>query len=257
MKPWIDRKVLLRGARAFIREYGSFIRSHAKRISSLVEIAIYNSIVSYYDEEGYTLKVKNLGPRKSFRYKLSPTGLIENFSYFEAISPDATATLQILHNTKIQSAHNERLYYTPDVVVCEEDGAVTRKLKGSRKDSYIINKHLITFVEIKHLVPFPEVLFSFTGLVQEFAPTFITGTVSSADKGHLTPMIVFTGVPSKHAERIKKALTKRYGINIVYGTEKTDGKIAAFDTLSKYSGPSSRTKRKGRLISARVRKKRT
>lgn len=229
MRPWIDRRVLIRQAKKFVKEYGYFYQKHAKRIGSLVEIAVYNSVVSYYDMCGFELTAKNLGPKKSFRYKLSAAGLIENFSYFEAERKKDSKHIKILPNTKIQSAHNMHLYYTPDVVVCNRNGTITRKLKGRKKDSYISNRGLLSFIEVKHLVPFPEVLFSFTGLVQEFAPAFISNSVSCNVRfTHLTPMIVFTGVPSEHAEKIGKALTNRYGINVVFGTQNTQGRIALF-----------------------------
>lgn len=236
MQPWIDRAKLTTQAKGFVKKYGYFLRTHAKRISSLVEIAVYNSVVSYYDELGYKIVAKGLGPKKSFIYRISPTGLIENFSCFEAKEPKSGKTYTILQNIKIQSAHHKHLYYTPDVVVCLDKSAITENQASGRQHSYIENPGLITFVEVKHLVPFPEALFSFTGLVQEFTPSFIKGTVKTNRKRqHLTPMIVFTGPPSKHSEAIRDDLQDRYGVNIVYNTQKADGKIASFRRLNKYS----------------------
>lgn len=236
MNPWIDRTTLISEVKTFVNRHGYFFRQNSKRIGILVEITVYNSIVSLYERQGYALEAKNLGPKKSFKYKLSPIGLIDNFSYFVAISKDRKETICIFHNTKIQSAHNDHLYYTPDIAVCLLEGAKTKKLKSQRMHSFVENKHLLTFVEVKHLVPFPEVLFGFTGLVQEFHPIFISASPKSKKEGpHLTPMIVFTGISSEHADKIKEDLAARYGINIVYGTQKYDGKITDFSMLKKYS----------------------
>ncbi|HLP57227.1 MAG TPA: hypothetical protein VK186_00285 [Candidatus Deferrimicrobium sp.] len=203
----------------------------------MVEITVYNSIVSLYEKLGFKLEAKNLGPKKSFRYKLSSTGLMNNFSYFEATSQERKEIIWILHNTKIQSAHNDHLYYAPDIVVCLKEGAITRKLKSKREHSFVENEYLLTFVEVKHLVPFPEILFSFTGLVLEFQPTFITkpSELKKAGGLHLAPMIVFTGNSSEFADKIKEDLIARYGINIVYGTQKHGGQIADFSKLNKYN----------------------
>ncbi len=244
MQPWIDRKTLIDQAKEFIRKNGYFRRTNAKRISSLVEVATYNSVVAYYQDRGFNLTAKNLGPRKSFRYKIVSTGLIDNFSYFEATDLASKKPICIFHNTKIQSAHNEHLYYTPDVAVCAVNGAVTVKLKNGRRHSYVGNQQLFSFVEVKHLVPFPEALFGFTGLVLEFLPAFISRKKMIDRTGiHFSPMIVFTGVPSGHAEVIRQELSNRYGINIVYGTQKTQGRIANFSELKKYKHTNKRLHR--------------
>ncbi len=235
MRPWIDRRTLIDEARQFVHRNGYFLRTHAKRISSLVEIAVYNSIVSYYEDSGYRLRAMNLGPKSSFKYKVSSTGHTKNFSYFRATDVESNATIDIFHNTKVQSAHHGHLYYTPDVAVCEIRGNVTKLLKSGRRHSYIVNAKLISFVEVKHLPPFPEALFSFTGLVLEFLPRFIDHTVIIDGRAtHLSPMIVFTGVPSAHSENIRDVLMERYGINIVYGTQKTNGRITKYSELIKY-----------------------
>lgn len=115
MRTWIDRSVLIEGAETFASRHGFHIRQNAKRISSLAEIAVYNSFVEFYVGSGFTVEAKNLGPKKSFKYKLSASGLNENFSYFR-VTKDKTS-FSIMHNTSVQSAHHRHLYYTADVVV--------------------------------------------------------------------------------------------------------------------------------------------
>lgn len=235
MKPWIDRKILEAQAEGFVKKHGFFIRKHAKRISGLVEVAIYNSIISYYDEQSYTLSALHLGPKKSFLYRIKSSGLIETFSCFKAAKHSTGEELLILQNVKLQSAHADHLYYTPDVVVCVTSAAITKTQKSGRRHSYVSRDGCMTFVEVKHLIPSPELLFSFTGLVLEFAPDYISGKVKTTTRtGHLTPTVVFTGVPSKHSERIAQTLGARYGINVICGTQKTDGRIASFKTLMKH-----------------------
>lgn len=236
MRPWIDRKLLIEEAKKFVKKNGYFFRQNANRIGTLVEITVYNSIVTFYKSKGFSISAENLGPKKSFKYKLSPTGLSENFSFFTARSEDGKTEYCIFHNTRLQSAHNPHLYFTADVAVCSKEGAITQRLKSGRRHSFISNEGLMTFAEVKHLMPFPEVLFSFSGLVLEFLPDFISGKVKvSRKREHLCPLIIFTGMASDHTEAIQNELNKRYGINVVFGTCQYDGKIADFATLNKYS----------------------
>lgn len=233
MGPWIDRTTLITNAQLFVRTYGAFFRGNAKRISSLVEISVYNSIVAFYKREKFKVTGKNLGPGKSFRYKLTASGLTENYSFFVAKKDDVE--VHLLHNISIQSAHDDHIYFTADVVVATHPGATTKRLKSNRRHSYVANKDLVTFAEVKHLNPFPEVLFNFTGLVLEFRPDLIDNGCSISQTGHqLCPIIAFTGVASDHSERIRDSLGSRYGINIVFGTSKSFGGIDGFDELNRY-----------------------
>lgn len=239
---WIDRSILENNAKLFVQSYGYFLRQNAKRISGLVEVAVYNSITSYYESLGYELKVENPGPRRSFKYKLTANGLNENYSHFSATKA-GTDTLLIQHNIRLQSSHDDHLYYTADAVVCTVAAAKTEMQKSGRRHSYVAKSGIITFAEVKHLIPSPEFIFNFSGLVLEFAPDFINGTVAKSDKSvHPAPMIVFTGVAGKHAERIGDALRTRYGFNVIFGTNRTSGAIADFGKLEKYAPPSLKPK---------------
>ena len=238
MSPWIDRKVLIKNTRKFVEAHGLFLRRNGRRISSLVEISVYNSIVQYYESLDFQVTGENLGPKRSFRYKLTATGLAENHSYFTAKKD--SVTFHILHNIRIQSAHHGHLYFTPDVVVANENGATTTKLKNGRRHSFVANPDLVTFAEVKHLNPFPEVLFGFTGLLLEFMPGFVDKTYLIANSGNqLCPVIAFTGPGSAHVEVIQEELAKRYAINIVFSTSSTYGELSGFAAMKKYTKPNN------------------
>jgi hypothetical protein len=239
MSPWIDRKILIKNAESFVASHGYFLRQNGPRISSLVEIAIYNSIVQFFKARGFQVRGENLGPKSSFRYKLTAAGLTENYSYFVATKDDIA--FHILHNMRMQSAHHDHLYFTGDVVVADESGATTQKLKNGRRHSFVAKEHLVTFAEVKHLNPFPEVLFNFMGLVLEFMPTFVNKINTISKSGdRLCPVIAFTGAASDHSELIQQSLSERYGINIVFSTSSTFGSLADFDELNKYASPVAR-----------------
>jgi hypothetical protein len=234
MNPWIDRNLLIQNTKKFVQQYGYFFRMNAKRISSLVEISVYNSLVQHYESQGFQVAGANLGPKKSFKYKLTSSGLAENYSHFTAEKNGKV--FQIMHNVSIQSAHDAHLYFTADVVVVEKNGATTQTLKSGRRHSFVANGDLVTFAEVKHINPFPEVLFNFTGLVLEFMPGLIEKRYDIQDSGdRLCPIITFTGVASEHSEKIQDSLTNRYGFNISFGTSKTRGKLTGFASMKRYA----------------------
>jgi hypothetical protein len=241
--PWIDRAVLLKNARSFVQKHGFFLRANAKRISSLVEIAVYNSIVRYYESQGFQVTGENLGPKKSFRYKLTSAALIGNYSYF--VARKGQAVFYVYHNVSLQSAHDDHLYFTADAAVTSRKGATTKTLKSGRRHSYVAKTDLVTFAEVKHLTPFPEVLFNFMGLILEFAPGFIDA-IHAVGKtaAHPCPIITFTGAPSEHCERIQASLSSRYGINIVFSTSRANGELSAYNSLNRYDPDTSAVKSK-------------
>lgn len=237
--PWKDRSDLLLDIHSFIRRNGGFFKQYSKRMSDLFEMSIFNDVVRFYKRKKYIIQAHQLGKDRTFYYKLSPSGLVENFSFFSAEKKFGIGDkshlekINIHHNIKIQSAHNPHIYYTADVSVCHTDGAITDMQHNGKRHSFILNSKLVTFFEAKNMNPFPEVLFSFSGLVLEVMPGFIFKQISfGPNLGHLCPSIVFSGLPSEYAERVARDLEGRYGFNVIYGLFRTKGKIYSFNNLN-------------------------
>jgi hypothetical protein len=239
--PYKDRKELLRDINSFISRNGGVFNQLAKRMSDLFEMSIYNDVVKYYKRKRYTIEVLNLKRDGTFKYKLSTSGLKENFSYFYCYKSTikkrkrVKIEIEIHHNLKVQSTHDNHIYYTSDICVCNKDGAKTIKQRNRRRHSFIKNSELISFFEVKNLNPFPEVLFGFSGLVLEVMPQFINGSVKACPNGdHLTPSIIFSGLGSEHVERVSDSLKDRYGYNIITGLYANKNQIYSFKDLNEY-----------------------
>lgn len=237
--PWKDRTELLKDISSFITRNGSFFNQNSKRMSDLFEMSVYNDAVKFYRRKRYKVSICNLMRDGTFKYKLSTAGLINNFSYFKAekiVRNELVDSVEIHHNIKIQSAHDDHIYYFADVSVSVCNGVTTKKQKNNKRHSFIKSDDMITFFEVKNMNPFPEVLLSFSGLVLEVKPEFITGKSISVsdDKSHLTPSIVFSGVGSSHAETVANKLSQRYGYNVIRGLFRNKGKIYSFDNLNTY-----------------------
>jgi len=236
--PWKDRKDLLKDLSSFVHRKGAFFKQNSKRMSDLFEMTVYNDAVRYYRRKKYSITIHNLMSDGTFQYKLSTSGLSTNFSYFvaEKTFKDGEEKVEIHHNLKVQSSHDNHIYYTADVSVCRENGVSTQKQKNGRKHSFIENDNLITFFEVKNMNPFPEILFSFSGIVLEVMPDFITSKKYTIGKKykHLTPSIVFSGTGGEHVEQVADILSLRYGYNVIRGLYLNKGKIYSMDKLNTY-----------------------
>lgn len=239
--PYIDRKELLRDISSFVRRNGGTFRQLAKRMSDLFEMTIYNDVIKYYKRKKCAIEIHKLKRDGTFKYKLSTSGLAENFSYFTIISKKSNCdkslskSYEIHHNIKVQSAHDKHIYFTADISVCNAGGTKTIMQKNGRRHSFIENEKLINFFEVKNMNPFPEVLFSFSGLVLEIMPQFIEKTVLATTKGdHLTPSLIFSGTSSAHAEKVCESLKSRYNYNIISGLYVNKSQVYSFKNLHEY-----------------------
>jgi hypothetical protein len=240
--PWKSRSELLKDIASFVGRNGGYFRQVAPRMSDLFEMSVYNDAVRYYRRNSFNLSIKNLGASGTFRYKLAPNGLADNFSYFHVEKEIGRGgsrrimSYEIHHNIKVQSAHELHIYYTADVTVTVADGVSTQKIAGGKRHSFIDAGKLITFFEVKNMNPFPEVMFSFSGLVLELFPALIAGTLKPGGNTHLLPMLVFSGRGSDHSARVAASLMNRYGFNIVSGLYANKGQIYSLKTLNQYDG---------------------
>ena len=238
--PWKDRSALLKDISSFTTRNGAFFRQNAKRMSDLFELSVYNDTVKFYRRKRYKIAVENLMKDGTFKYKLSTIGLKENFSFFRAWKVAANGVvdeIEIHHNIRLRSAHDDHIYFTSDVSVTRKDGVTTKAQKNGRNHSFVEPESLITFLEVKHMNPFPEVLFSFSGIVLEVKPDFIlnpTAIAVGTKKSHLTPALIFSGIGGSHVESVADKLMARYGYNVIRGLFANKGRIYASRTANTF-----------------------
>lgn len=234
--PFKDRKELLQDIARFVQRHQAFFRQNSKRMSDLFEMTVYNDVIRFYQRKGATVQATNLDAKKTFVYKLSPNALVQNFSFmavtFTAPASGPASVIEVHHNLKVESAGEMHIYYTADVVVCPQGTPITQKQANGRRHSYLEAKNLITFLEAKHMNPFGEVIFGFTGLVLELMPDLVHGKITPGPGlGHLCPSVVFSGAGNVHTHRIIASVQRRYGYNVICGLFKTKSQIYSFRNL--------------------------
>lgn len=210
----------------FLKRNKTFISNQGNRISDYFEMSCYNHIVRFYQNQGFALEVKNLIAKK-FKYKLSPSGYPENFSFFEIrlrnIFKEQVKEIcfEIHHNLTVQSGHQNDIYLTPDISVINKDSIVSDKdhylvENSTKKYCYVENNNLQTFCEVKNFNPFPELLFNFIGLYNELKKEVLDKELQREFPLHLAPSLMISGKGNIHSEKIKKSLERRYRINLLF-----------------------------------------
>ncbi len=201
----------------FSNRYKVLLAEHAKRISDYFEMTCYNLVIRYYEKKGYEVEVQNQQGGK-FKFKCSPTGLLKNFSYFKATKEDSQGVedvVYIYHNATAQSAFDEKVFTTPDIVVSNSNVPVeTRNYYSTKKAlSYIPKENLVSFCEAKHLTPFPELMVNFIGTVHELKPECVDNTVAHPNSNHIAPSLMMSGTFGRPTRRIQHSFEKRYYVN--------------------------------------------
>ena len=123
--PFKDNKDLKSDIEKFLNVHRSTFSQEVDRTSSFFEIAVFNDVVKYYETNGHLVEAKNLRPKKrQFVYALSPNAKPENVSYFhvtKAYKSKPNREFEIRHNVRIQSAHDDRIFVSPDYAVIEPE----------------------------------------------------------------------------------------------------------------------------------------
>lgn len=204
----------------YINKFKSTVHTHAKRMSDYFEMSCFNYIVKYYERNGYSVAIENLQEKKRYRYKCSTSGIQSNYSYFKVTKTHKNIDheFEIQHNLAVQSSQDSRLFTNPDIAVINVGACKysTEYYDTKRTFSYVENKDLISFFEVKHFNPYPELVFNFMGVVNELRSDIIYGFAKKFSRKHLAPSLMVSGKPNKQTERIRHSLQGRYCINIIY-----------------------------------------
>lgn len=201
------------------RELKRFISRHRARFDKLassetqiLEISALAVATTHYQRHGYSVVPENLRGG-TFRVKVK-SGYRDNFSWFRVARDEA---FEIHANLGVQSAVvTDTGIYVVDVAVTRS-GCVANRGPGKR-DEWVANRDVITFLEAKKLVAFPMLLAQFVGIVHEIKPVFLRGRrprrfVAGA---HFDPALVTVGPVARTAGAIRDGFAARgFRIQIV------------------------------------------
>lgn len=213
-KPYKKESTLIKNIEKFLNKHSTTLSFQGSRISHYFEMTCYNDVVRFYQERGFVVEPQNL-KNGIFRYKISAAGNPENFSYFlvKKTVKEVDYNFEIHHNLSIECAHQADIFYTADISVITE-GSVERISPETykMKRSCCRGSNVQTFFEVKHMAPFPELLFSFTGIPENM----LKKENRNKKVLHLAPSLLMSGRANYHGEKIKEYLQDRYDLNIIF-----------------------------------------
>jgi hypothetical protein len=217
--PFKDQALFEKEIRDFANKFKVTVVNQSTRISDYFEMSCFNYIVRFYELKGYSLTVEGL-QNGQYRYKCSTSGIQSNFSHFKAsINQDEkTHEFEIQHNLAVQSSFDKEIFTMPDITIIRAGKVNTTKdyYDSNKTFSYVNNKDLFSFCEVKNYTPFPELIFNFIGVVNELKKNIIAKRVKHESPCHIAPSLMISGKPNKQTLKIKASLESRYRINIIY-----------------------------------------
>ena len=213
-RPFKEASAMIRDINRFLDKHSATFRAQGSRISHYFEMSCYNDVVLYYIKNGFTVVPQNLKDTQ-FRYKIGANGNPSNFSYF-VVSKSVRGKLyefEIHHNLSIECPYEEEIFYTADVSVITKDSIVRISPETyTQHRSCCRGANVQTFFEVKHMSPFPELLFSFVGIPENLIQKEgRTNTIK-----HLAPSLLMSGKANSHGHKIKDYLQTKYEVNIVF-----------------------------------------
>ncbi len=213
-RPFKKASSMIRDISRFLDKHSVTFRSQGTRISHYFEMSCYNDVVQYYIKNGFVVTPQNLKDTQ-FRYKIGANGNPSNFSYF-LVSKTVRSKLyefEIHHNLSIECPYESEIFYTADVSVITKDSIVRISPETyTQHRSCCRGADVQTFFEVKHMSPFPELLFSFVGIPENLLQK--EGRVDVIK--HLAPSLLMSGKANHHGYKIKDYLESKYAVNIIF-----------------------------------------
>jgi hypothetical protein len=207
----------------FASKYAVVYSKTEREIAAHFEIGCLLSLVEFYETCGFKGVVENLAEDESYRYLTTPNGNPANFSYI--VMTKRGEQIEIRQQVRISSHVGEDVSFTPDIVVIPHRTRIHRKKDadfagGKRSFFFVRASEVIAAHECKSMVPFPELLVSFIGMLV-VGHQWVTATdptkLITEEGNHLAPCLFVGGSARSIHLRMIKGLKKAYPINIVVG----------------------------------------
>jgi hypothetical protein len=162
---WVKR--VFSKMEAFAIRYSHVYSKTEKELHALFEIGCFLSLVRHYERFGCYGKIINL-KSDGFKYLTTPSGNPENFSY--VLFSFGDEVFSIRQQVRIKSHVNENILFTPDIVVIKGDTKIEAELNkdyacGKKRLFFVASENVVAAHECKSMIPFPELLISFLGML--------------------------------------------------------------------------------------------
>ena len=217
---WIDQveqKIL-----EFANDYGIIFSHSVRQVAASFEIGCFHSLTEFYSKY-FILSPQNLTDIGEYKYLTTPSGNPENFSYVKIEGKHSSYELR--QQVRIISHLDSDISVTPDLVVIFEDTEFHANKRsdyasGKRPFYCVDSKSVVAIHECKSMVPFPELLVGFIGMLTTTHCWFNAEDphFKISDQGqHLAPTLFIGGDARSIHLKMIAALERTYPINIAIG----------------------------------------
>jgi hypothetical protein len=209
--------------RVFAATYAVTYSKSEREISAYFEIGCLLALVEFYETGGFVGDIRNKTKDGSYRYLTTPSGNPANFSYL--VMTKGEEEIEIRQQVRILSHVGTDIAFTPDIVVIPHRASLQCKKDadyagGKRSFFFVHSRDVIAAHECKSMVPFPELLVSFIGMLvagHQWTERDNPSDVISDDGAHLAPALFVGGSPRAIHLRMIKGLKSAYPMNIIVG----------------------------------------
>lgn len=218
---WEDQ--VIEAMREFATAYGTVYKKE-RQIAAHFEIGCLLALIEFYEKAGFVGEVVNMATDGSYRYLTTPNGNPDKFSYMR-LRRGEEECIEIRQQVRISSHVGTDISFTPDIVVTPQAATIGKRkdvdyASGKRTFYFVDSKDVIAAHECKSMVPFPELLVSFIGMLMaghEWIERIDPKDVMTEEGHHLAPCLFVGGSARSLHLRMIKGLKDAYPMNIVVG----------------------------------------
>ena len=221
-KTWEEK--VIAAMEQFAADYSAIYTKTEREISAHFEIGCLLALVEFYERTGFKGEVQKRASDGSYRYLTTPNGNPSNFSYMLMTNKN-DYQIEIRQQVRIVSHVGSDVAFTPDIVVIPHNAKISSRkdadYAGGKRNFFFVNSSdVIAAHECKSMIPFPELLVSFIGMLMAGHEWFDKDDFSkhlSDDGEHLAPCLFVGGSARSIHLRMIKGLKSAYPMNIVVG----------------------------------------
>ncbi len=250
-KDWIPD--VISAVSEFAEKYRTVYKKTEREVAAYFEIGCFLALIGFYEKRGFVGTAANLDGGGAYRYLTTPNGNPANFSHM--VMQRNEVCVELRQQVRIVSHLHPDISFTPDMVVVRHGTEAKIKTDpdyagGKRSFFYVESRDVIAAHECKSMVPFPELMVSFIGMLVTAHAWYGQGEWESlvgSTNDHLAPALFVGGSARPLHTRMVKAMKKILPLNIVLGMHSgtwdllgaTSEAVCIRDPLGRLEPPSS------------------
>jgi hypothetical protein len=218
-----ERQVL-RAMQGFASKYAVVYSKKDRELAAHFEIGCLLALIEFYEESGFTGKVQNPDEKDgSYNYLTTPNGNPARFSYM--LMSKSEEVFEIRQQVRIVSHIGDNIAFTPDIIVVPAGAEIKTKkdseyASGKRRFFYVTSDQIVAAHECKSLMPFPELLISFIGVLvagHAWIDSSTRNQFIDPQGDHLAPSLFVGGTARALHIKMIKGLKDAFPMNIIVG----------------------------------------